>query len=245
MDKTRIFGVRIDYGEREEMALAALTRLSEGGRIYTVNPLMLMYARRHPDFAAVLNRSDYNFPDGHGIRGTLKSRGERTEVLPGVELGELLLSAGALRVAFLGGRRGTAKRAFRNLAEKYPDLVPVFLQDGYRYREERAAERLEKERPDLCFVCLGTPRQEFLIDRLSHYAPSTLFLGLGGSLDVYAGEKHRAPALFRRCGAEWLYRMLAQPRRILKLPTLVRYYFLSRAERVLLWTKKARQEEPF
>ena len=46
MDKTRIFGVRVDIGDREEMALAALTRLSEGGCIYTVNPLMLMYARR-------------------------------------------------------------------------------------------------------------------------------------------------------------------------------------------------------
>ena len=245
MDKTRIFGVRVDIGDREEMALAALTRLSEGGCIYTVNPLMLMYARRHPDFAAVLNRSDYNFPDGHGILGTLKSRGKRSEILPGVELGELLLSAGALRVAFLGGRRGTAKRAFRNLSAKYPDLTPVFLQDGYRFREERVAERLERGTPDLCFVCLGSPKQERLIDRLSHYSPNTLFLGLGGSLDIYAGEKRRAPAPFRKYGAEWLFRMLAEPKRILKLPALVRYYFLSRAESVWLWTKKPKEERPF
>lgn len=245
MEKTRIFGVRIDYGEREEMALAALTRLSEGGKIYTVNPLMLMYARRHPDFAAVLNRSDYNFPDGRGVCGTLKSRGERSETLPGVELGELLLSAGALRVAFLGGKRGVAKRAFRNLSAKYPGLVPIFLQDGYRYREERIAERLEKSAPDLCFVCLGSPKQEILIDRLSHYSPCTLFVGLGGSLDVYAGKKRRAPAAFRKHGAEWLFRMVTEPIRILKLPSLFRYFFLSRTEGVLLWTKKPREGRPF
>lgn len=245
MERSGIFGVRVDYGEREEMALAALTRLSVGGRIYTVNPLMLMYARRHPVFAAVLNRSTYNFPDGHGVCGTLKSRGARAETLPGVELGELLLSAGAMRVAFLGGRRGVARRAFRNLAAKYPGLVPVFLQDGYRYREDRVGEKLEKSAPDLCFVCLGSPKQEILIDRLSHYSPRTLFVGLGGSLDVYAGKKRRAPAFFRRHGAEWLWRMGREPLRFLKLPTLFRYFFLSRAEGVMLWTKKAGEDRSF
>ena len=45
--------------------------------------------------------------------------------------------------------------------------------------------------------------------------------GLGGSMDVLAGTVQRAPAVFQKCGMEWLYRLVKEPkrwRRMAKLP---------------------------
>jgi len=80
--------------------------------------------------------------------------------------------------------------------------------------------------PDLLFVCLGAGRQEEWILR---YRPPCLALGLGGALDVFAGDKKRAPAPMRRMGLEWLFRAAAEPARIGRLLSLPAF-----AGRVLL-----------
>ena len=51
-----------------------------------------------------------------------------------------------------------------------------------------------------------------------------LMAGLGGSLDVLAGNVRRAPEAWRKLGLEWLYRVIKEPKRIgriAKLPLFV------------------------
>ena len=56
---------------------------------------------------------------------------------------------------------------------------------------------------------------------------ATLMVGLGGSLDVYAGKVERAPALFRKLGLEWFYRLLRQPSRAGRMMKLPQYLWQS------------------
>jgi UDP-N-acetyl-D-mannosaminouronate:lipid I N-acetyl-D-mannosaminouronosyltransferase len=72
---------------------------------------------------------------------------------------------------------------------------------------------LKDTKPALVFVALGSPRQELLIERFRAVHPAGFYMGLGGSFDIYAGVKRRAPLWMQRRGLEWLYRFLAEPSR--------------------------------
>lgn len=55
----------------------------------------------------------------------------------------------------------------------------------------------------------------------------TLMLGVGGSVDIYAGEAVRAPKIFIRLGLEWFYRLLREPRRIGRMMRLPKFLWLA------------------
>jgi len=74
-------------------------------------------------------------------------------------------------------------------------------------------ETLVTLKPDVIFVAQGSPRQEFLMDELIKIHPA-LYMGLGGSFDIYGGDKKRAPKLFLDFHLEWLYRLLKEPTRV-------------------------------
>ncbi|MDI6756974.1 MAG: WecB/TagA/CpsF family glycosyltransferase, partial [Endomicrobiia bacterium] len=68
---------------------------------------------------------------------------------------------------------------------------------------------------------LGSPRQELWISRNKHLLRGVkAAVGVGGVLDVFAGRVRRAPAVFRGIGAEWLWRLIAEPRRAARIARL-------------------------
>ena len=84
------------------------------------------------------------------------------------------------------------------------------------------AEQLAATRPDVVLVAMGSPRQELVMDRLSATWPA-LYMGLGGSLDVYIGRRRRAPRLVQRAGLEWIHRFVVDPRRLQRLPAYLQF----------------------
>jgi len=74
----------------------------------------------------------------------------------------------------------------------------------------------------VCFVCLGAPKQEMWMDK-NKDALSCLMLGLGGSLDVFAGNVQRAPKIFIKLGLEWFYRLCKEPWRIGRMMALPKF----------------------
>jgi UDP-N-acetyl-D-mannosaminouronate:lipid I N-acetyl-D-mannosaminouronosyltransferase len=74
-------------------------------------------------------------------------------------------------------------------------------------------QELATKKPDVVFVALGSPRQELLIERFRTVHPSGFYMGLGGSFDIYAGTKKRAPLWMQQRGLEWLFRFLSEPSR--------------------------------
>jgi N-acetylglucosaminyldiphosphoundecaprenol N-acetyl-beta-D-mannosaminyltransferase len=72
-------------------------------------------------------------------------------------------------------------------------------------------------------VALGAPKQErFIHDHRAELEVKGA-IGVGGSLDVWAGTLKRAPEFYRKHGLEWLYRLIQEPsryKRMLALPVL-------------------------
>ena len=102
-----------------------------------------------------------------------------------------------------------------------PDLVICGTHDGYFKDDAAPAEIINQAQADVVFVCLGAPRQEKWIVNHGAATGASLLIGLGGSLDVFAGRVERAPEAWQKAGMEWLYRAIKQPerlKRVAKLP---------------------------
>lgn len=222
----------------EETAAGILSEKATAQRgtytVFTPNPLTVMRAQREPDYAELLRSADLSLADGTGIVGAAK---RLSSPLPGrctgigtAEKTMKLLAACSGSVFLLGGKPGVAEAAAENLKSRFPGLRILGVHDGF-FPEEEAdgiVREIAAASPDLLCVCLGAPKQEQFL--CTHRAALHVgcAMALGGSLDVWSGRVRRAPGLFLRLRAEWLWRMLCEPKRFANLPDLVRFRFRTR-----------------
>ncbi len=107
----------------------------------------------------------------------------------------------------------------------YPGLCVVGTRHGFFTSEDEQAiiEEIRNAAPDILFVALGVPRQEkWLSAHLSELAVP-VSMGVGGTFDVMAGVVQRAPRWMQRAGLEWLFRLLCQPSRFVRMLVLPRF----------------------
>ena len=99
------------------------------------------------------------------------------------------------------------------------------MRNGYFKPEEEAeiVADINKSGADIVFVCLGAPLQEKWIDRHKHELNARVAMGIGGSLDVFAGRAERAPEIFCKTGMEWFYRLCKEPKRAVRMLDLPKF----------------------
>ncbi|WP_082666367.1 WecB/TagA/CpsF family glycosyltransferase [Aureimonas sp. AU4] len=160
-------------------------------------------------------------PDGIGVDlGSRLLFGEPfPENLNGTDFVPRLLAAAAepLRVALVGGEPGVAERAAQRFAERFPQHRFTAVSHGFFQEGDQAegvAALLRALKPDLLLVGLGVPRQEMFLHRHVGAREAAVAMGVGALLDFTAGKVARAPALVRRLRAEWVWRLLLEPRRL-------------------------------
>ena len=144
-----------------------------------------------------------------------------------------------MSLALVGALPGVAKEAMRRLRAEFPSLSEAFVFDGYSYTVSELKESLSRTRPRLAYFCLSSPKQELLIAKVHAASPHTLYIGLGGSLDVYSGRVKRAPKFVRTLHLEWLWRAVLEPKRFLKIPRLFVFLYRVFREKRELLTKKS------
>jgi N-acetylglucosaminyldiphosphoundecaprenol N-acetyl-beta-D-mannosaminyltransferase len=234
--RARVLGCPVDVVDMT----AAVQRLvelcdapapAEPALVVTLNPEILMRARREPDLGAILERAALIVPDGIGLVRALRRRGYRSaERVGGADLLEAYLPhAQALghRVALVGARDGVAERAALNLRRRHPGLDVVA--DGGD-ATTATAQRVAGQAPALVAAAYGAGRQErFLRDHLGTMH-GRLGIGVGGTLDYLAGTARRAPAAVRRAGLEWLWRLAQEPSRWRRQLVLPQFWYLERRE---------------
>ncbi|MBJ7593447.1 MAG: WecB/TagA/CpsF family glycosyltransferase [Candidatus Dormibacteraeota bacterium] len=233
--RTRVLGCPVDVvdmGTAVERLLELLA--SAGGQpalVVTLNPEILMRARREPSFGALLESAALIVPDGVGLVRALRRRGfRRAERVGGADLLEAYLPhARSLghRVALVGAGPGVAERAAEVLRRRHPGLDVVA--DGGDPTAATAA-RVGATEPAVVAAAYGAGRQErFLRDHLEGMH-GHVGIGVGGTLDYLAGTARRAPALVRQAGLEWLWRLAHEPSRWRRQLALPRFWFLERRE---------------
>ncbi|MCL4505220.1 MAG: WecB/TagA/CpsF family glycosyltransferase [Chloroflexi bacterium] len=244
MAPLHILGIRVDDVTMSEACDRVTRYIAEGGahQVATVNPEFIMRARRDVEFAAVLERTDLNVPDGVGVLWAARRLGRPLrERVAGVDLLQQLCAIASQykwRVFFLGAREGVAERAAANLAFKYQGLVVAGAYAGSSLpKDDRdTLAVIRRARPSLLFVAYGAPAQDKWLARnllllqspdeagaAKPVPPGLVGIGVGGAFDFITGLQKRAPMQLQRLGLEWLYRLLRQPSRWRRQFALVRF----------------------
>jgi N-acetylglucosaminyldiphosphoundecaprenol N-acetyl-beta-D-mannosaminyltransferase len=232
-----IFGVRLHERKTLEDVRRTLDVFLDGDvprRVFTPNPEILLYARDHPDFGSLLDGADLALPDGAGIAlvQLLRER-RRIRRWPGIDVAEAAVRLAAARgdpVTFVGGTGDVGRRAAARWRAELPSLSVDAAGSGIRVGEDGLAispeegrtliESMRSSQPRLVLVALGAPKQERWIDRYGADIPSArIMMGVGGTLDIWAGRFPRAPRVMHGLGLEWLWRLAQQPSR---LPRILR-----------------------
>ena len=156
--------------------------------------------------------------------------------MPGCELAERLVKSsaeGKYKIFFYGSKPATeegmsvADLANKKMGEKYPGFAVAGTSHGYVKPDgyDALIEGINASGADILFVCLGVPMQEKWIAANRDRINAKVIIGLGGTLDVFAGTVKRAPVFFQKANLEWLYRLLKEPKRLGRMMKLPKFIF--------------------
>jgi N-acetylglucosaminyldiphosphoundecaprenol N-acetyl-beta-D-mannosaminyltransferase len=229
-----VLGLPVHYADSYITWLNNRLAQQVGTHVITLNAEMCMQAQENAQLRSFIEQADLVVPDGSGIELYFKFWGERfssrqpVRRYPGIQLAADLLAslAPATKVAFYGGKPEVVRAAADYWLARSPHLNLAIVQHGYAQGAELDAfiNQLKQTQPNLIFVGLGVPRQEFWIAEHRHLCPHATWVGVGGSYDIWSGTKARAPQWIQNAHLEWLYRLYQEPwrwRRMLALPHFV------------------------
>ena len=231
-----VLGIGFDNVTLIQAVEKAVSLIGKVGYAVTPNPEMLCKSHKNEEFKNVLLGADIVIADGIGVVKASRKLGRPLpERVPGIEFANALmkeLASRGKRLFLLGAKPGVAQRAAERLVLEHPGLVIAGTNDGYFDDGDAAVlEKLKAAAPDVIFVCLGAPRQELWIKSRIADFEGIFMVGLGGSMDHWAGDVKRAPALFRKLGLEWLFRLLSHPSRLGRAVFIPRFLRLVRIQK--------------
>jgi N-acetylglucosaminyldiphosphoundecaprenol N-acetyl-beta-D-mannosaminyltransferase len=225
-ESIELCGVRIARASQAQLLAeidAALDR-GEGGWLVTANVDFLQRAHADPEVRSLYRKATLSVADGAPVVWASRLAGRPVpERVAGSDLVWSLARMAApkgRRLYLLGGEGDVAERAAEKLLAASPGLVIAGRSSPWVSSpptgEEIAAlaEQVVAARPDLVYVALGSPKQEYVIDALRAQLPRAWLMGCGISLAFVAGEVARAPRWMQRSGLEWLHRLAQEPGRL-------------------------------
>lgn len=239
--RIEILGVPADCVDMDQ-ALEAVEAMIAGNRpeaIIAVNPEKVIKAQGDALLLAQLRRAGLLIPDGIGVvaAARLLRLGQMARV-PGSELMPAICERAAMqgyRLFLFGASPAVNQKAVEVLRLRYPGLLIVGFQHGYIEKKEMPMliERINASGAEILFVALGSPKQEGWIDDYLPKLHVKVCQGVGGTFDVLAGRVKRAPISFRKLHLEWFYRLLTQPKRLIRQTALPKFAYLVLRQKVM------------
>ena len=227
--KEEILGVSVNTENYDDLIPKVFENIEAGKKslIVAINPEKLMKAKEDPELKALLNRAEFQIPDGIGVILASKlKKGQIRSRVTGIDMMDRVVQEAATRgkrIFLYGAKPGVAEEAAARLQVMHPNIQIAGVQHGYEKDVKVVLDTINQAKPDILFVAMGSPKQEQWIEQHRDQLHPTVFQGVGGSFDVLAGNIKRAPAVFQKAGAEWLYRLLLEPSRIKRQMNLPKF----------------------
>lgn len=225
-----VLNLPVHLSDNYEEFLIDRIEKNQSTHVVTMNSEMAMMAEKNPELATAIKQADLVVPDGSGVIFYLKRRGQNQQRIAGIELAAALVEKIGSRgkqypICFYGGAPGVSEKAAQVWKEKVPSAYIIF-NHGYLSQDELAnwCQTIQQVQPRLILVGLGVPRQELWIMNHRHLAPHAVWIGVGGSFDIWSGVKQRAPKFFCDNHLEWLYRLYQEPHRWRRMLALPRFF---------------------
>ncbi|MCE0802687.1 lipopolysaccharide N-acetylmannosaminouronosyltransferase [Buttiauxella sp. A2-C1_F] len=199
------------------------------GTLVAINAEKILSAERDQQVRVLIDNAEYKYADGISVVRSIRKKfpGAAVSRVPGADLWEALMQrAGGegTPVFLIGGKPEILAQTEAKLRKQW-NVNIVGSQDGYFKAEQQQAlfERIRESGAAIVTVAMGSPRQEIFMRDCRKVYPDALYMGVGGTYDVFTGHVKRAPKVWQNLGLEWLYRLLSQPSRITRQIKLLRY----------------------
>lgn len=233
--RIRILDVPVDMVNNQQ-AMEIFKKLmgQEGCKlIVTPNSEIVLNATKDRELKKLIEEAGLVIPDGIGLVYASKILGEPLrERVTGVDfLGLILdyLEETGKSIYLFGSkpsndeRPSVAELAGKAMQKKHPNLIIGGTRDGYftKEDEEEIVKEINASGAEFLCVALGSPKQEkFIFEHKDEFTSIKAGMGVGGSLDVWAGTVKRAPLFYQKHGLEWLYRFIKEPTRYKRMAQL-------------------------
>jgi N-acetylglucosaminyldiphosphoundecaprenol N-acetyl-beta-D-mannosaminyltransferase len=223
-DRVKLLGAEID---RLTMA-ATLARCEEiiaagaPEQHVVVNASKLGLMRRDPRLREIVRGCALVNADGQSVVWASRLLGDPLpERVAGIDLMLRLIGLAeerGYRVFVLGAREHVLREALARLQERHPRLQVAGVRNGYFAPAEttEVCTEIRESKADILFVAMTSPGKEYWLAEHRHELGVPLSMGVGGAIDVVAGYTARAPFWAQKAGLEWLFRLLQEPRRLLR-----------------------------
>jgi N-acetylglucosaminyldiphosphoundecaprenol N-acetyl-beta-D-mannosaminyltransferase len=238
-NRLSILGLPLDPLSRSEVLERSSSFLSQSPcrQIVTLNALMVLEAETNEELRLAGEKAALVTADSSGIAwAAFKISGKHLERYPGIDLAFDLCrvcSEQGFGVYLLGGAPNVAATAARRLQDSFPKLKIAGTRDGFfkSEQEKEVLSEMSASGAHLFLIGLGMPKQELWIHRNLNKFSHGVAVGVGGTLDVWAGKVKRAPNFYRRFGIEWLYRLWQEPYRWMRIAQLPKFALKVALER--------------
>lgn len=238
--RVTVMGTPVDPWTMRQTVEAADALVREGrfAHLIGVNADKVLQMRDNPEMDVCVRHCEVVNADGASMAMAAKRLGVD---LPGRVAGiDLMWELCAMaeheghRIYLLGAKGEVVAKTAEVLVGTYPNITIVGFRDGYFGDDEfdDVVATVSRARPDIVFVGITSPKKERLIERFRELGARGVYVGVGGSFDVVSGNIPRAPLWIQRVNLEWLFRMLQEPKRLVKryLVGNIRFWLLLREE---------------
>lgn len=199
------------------------------GTLVAINAEKMLTAEDNPEVRELINAAEFKYADGISVVRSVRKKFPQAQVsrVAGADLWEALMARAGQEgtpVFLIGGKPDVLAQTEAKLRAQWRVNI-VGSQDGYFTPEQRQAlfERIHTSGAQIVTVAMGSPKQEIFMRDCRKIHPEALYMGVGGTYDVFTGHVKRAPKIWQNLGLEWLYRLLSQPSRITRQLRLLRY----------------------
>ncbi|MBO5397624.1 MAG: WecB/TagA/CpsF family glycosyltransferase [Clostridia bacterium] len=232
-ERIKILGVEIDNITSDEAGEITKQLIETSNKscslVVAPNVEFIMAAQKDEEFFNILKTSKLATPDSVGviIGGKLQKKPFK-ERIPGQTYFRKVFEVGEKEgwtFYLLGGSGDIPRRAKEHLESIYLKAKIVGYHEGYfkEDSEEKVIEEINNLQPNVLFVAMGAPRQEKWIYENKDKLKVDIAAGQGGTFDYEAGNIKRAPVWMQKCGIEWLWRLIREPKRIKRMAVLPLY----------------------
>lgn len=199
------------------------------GTLVAINAEKMLTIEDNPQVRSLIEAAEFKYADGISVVRSIRKKFPQARVdrVAGADLWEALMERAGREgtpVFLLGGKPDVLEETEDKLRKQWQVNI-VGSQDGYFRAEDKQAlfERIRASGAKIVTVAMGSPRQEILMRDCREVYANALYMGVGGTYDVFTGYVKRAPEIWQRLGLEWLYRLLSQPSRLTRQLRLLRY----------------------